>query len=147
MSDDVKSNWICSCRLPPGGLNAFAHLLRDYYGLPAVVYLCCSWDIFRNLMVQFWAEGVQLEDYVFFFIDLFAEGFGERTPIRPWFRGDQDDDAARHAFKVRRLWGEERRWRPMKPNEGSVIYMPVCVSECEGADLPGASDSRVPSVC
>ncbi|XP_070840612.1 atrial natriuretic peptide receptor 1 isoform X2 [Chaetodon trifascialis] len=64
-----------------------------------VVYLCCSWDIFRTLMVQFWKEGVELEDYAFFFIDLFAEGLGGRGPIRPWYRGDQDDFAARHAFR------------------------------------------------
>ncbi|XP_076610166.1 atrial natriuretic peptide receptor 1 isoform X2 [Chaetodon auriga] len=64
-----------------------------------VVYLCCSWDIFRTLMVQFWKEGVELEDYVFFFIDLFAEGLGRQGPIRPWSRGDQDDFAARHAFR------------------------------------------------
>lgn len=51
-------------------------------------------------MVQFWLEGVQMEDYVFFFIDLFAEGLGGRGPVRPWYRGDQDDSAARRAFKV-----------------------------------------------
>ncbi|XP_045915575.1 atrial natriuretic peptide receptor 1-like [Micropterus dolomieu] len=64
-----------------------------------VVYLCCSWDIFRTLMVQFWREGVEMEDYVFFFIDLFAEGLGGRGPVRPWYRGDQDDFAARYAFR------------------------------------------------
>ncbi|XP_030597779.1 atrial natriuretic peptide receptor 1 isoform X1 [Archocentrus centrarchus] len=64
-----------------------------------VVYMCCSWDIFRTLMVQFWKEGVELEDYVFFFIDLFAEGLGGRAPVRPWFRGDQEDYAARLAFR------------------------------------------------
>lgn len=51
-------------------------------------------------MVQFWLEGVQMEDYVFFFIDLFAEGLGGRGPIRPWYKGDQDDSAACQAFKV-----------------------------------------------
>lgn len=67
----------------------------------SVVYMCCSWDIFRTLMVQFWKEGVELEDYVFFFIDLFAEGLDSSAPIRPWFRGDQEDYAARNAFRVR----------------------------------------------
>uniref|UniRef100_A0A8C8JNQ7 Guanylate cyclase n=1 Tax=Oncorhynchus tshawytscha TaxID=74940 RepID=A0A8C8JNQ7_ONCTS len=36
-----------------------------------VVYMCCSWDTFRMLMVQFWREGLPPEDYAFFFIDLF----------------------------------------------------------------------------
>lgn len=54
-------------------------------------------------MVHLWREGVQLEDYVFFYIDLFAEGLGGRGwgQVRPWFRGDQDDYAARQAFRVR----------------------------------------------
>uniref|UniRef100_UPI0037E73AA2 atrial natriuretic peptide receptor 1 n=1 Tax=Semicossyphus pulcher TaxID=241346 RepID=UPI0037E73AA2 len=64
-----------------------------------VVYLCCSWEILRTLMVHFWREGVELEDYVFFFIDLFAEGLRGRGQVRPWYRGDQDDFAARHAFR------------------------------------------------
>lgn len=65
-----------------------------------MVYICCPWNIFRTLMVQFWVEDVPLEDYVFFFIDLFAEGLGDRGPVRPWFRGDHNDHAARHAFRV-----------------------------------------------
>ncbi|XP_037329926.2 atrial natriuretic peptide receptor 1 isoform X2 [Pungitius pungitius] len=64
-----------------------------------VVYLCCSWDILRNLMVQFWKDGVELEHYIFFFIDLFAEGLGGQGPVRPWFRGDSNDFAARRAFR------------------------------------------------
>ncbi|XP_037548967.1 atrial natriuretic peptide receptor 1-like [Nematolebias whitei] len=67
--------------------------------LREVVYLCCSWDIFRNLMVQFWKEGVELENFVFFYIDLFADGLGGERPVRPWFRGDQDDYGAQLAFR------------------------------------------------
>ncbi|KAM6899683.1 atrial natriuretic peptide receptor 1 [Xenentodon cancila] len=64
-----------------------------------VVYLCSSWDFFRTLMVQLWKEGVDLENYVFFFIDLFGESLRGGRPIRPWFRGDQDDCIARLAFR------------------------------------------------
>ncbi|KAM6972862.1 atrial natriuretic peptide receptor 1 [Aplochiton taeniatus] len=63
-----------------------------------VVYLCCSRDTFRRLMVQFRREGLPAEEYVFFFIDLFGRSLQE-TPARPWYRGDQDDQAAREAFR------------------------------------------------
>lgn len=86
---------LLSCPLPYSTLPASCP--------PVVVYLCCPWDIFRTLMVQFWLEGVHMEDYVFFFIDLFAEGLGGRGPARPWYRGDQDDSAAHQAFKVIQL--------------------------------------------
>uniref|UniRef100_A0A672ZER2 Guanylate cyclase n=1 Tax=Sphaeramia orbicularis TaxID=375764 RepID=A0A672ZER2_9TELE len=70
-----------------------------------VVYLCCSWDIFRSLMVQFWKDVGSLEDYVFFFIDLFAEGMEGRGLIRPWYRGDEDDFAAHNAFRYNLIAG------------------------------------------
>lgn len=66
----------------------------------SVVYMCCSWDTFRRLMVQFWREGLPPEDYAFFFIDLFGHSLRKR-PARPWYRGDADDHAAKKAFRVR----------------------------------------------
>ncbi|KAL0962281.1 hypothetical protein UPYG_G00338050 [Umbra pygmaea] len=63
-----------------------------------VVYSCCSWDIFRRLMVHFWLRGLPPEDYVFFFIDLFGNSV-RRQPARPWYRGDAHDRAAREAFR------------------------------------------------
>ncbi|XP_023267644.1 atrial natriuretic peptide receptor 1 [Seriola lalandi dorsalis] len=77
----------------------YKSVVQDIRENGRVVYLCCPWDILRTLMVQFWKEGVELEEYVFFFIDLFAEGLGGRGPVRPWYRGDQDDHTARHAFR------------------------------------------------
>uniref|UniRef100_A0AAQ4QV17 Guanylate cyclase n=1 Tax=Gasterosteus aculeatus aculeatus TaxID=481459 RepID=A0AAQ4QV17_GASAC len=84
-----------------------------------VVYLCCSWDILRNLMVQFWKDGVELEDYIFFFIDLFAEGLGGRGPVRPWFRGDPYDFAARQAFRPQNL--EYRQFVETLKNDYNLI--------------------------
>uniref|UniRef100_A0A673ZAE0 Guanylate cyclase n=1 Tax=Salmo trutta TaxID=8032 RepID=A0A673ZAE0_SALTR len=63
-----------------------------------VVYMCCSWDTFRMLMVQFWRDGLPPEDYAFFFIDLFGHSLRKR-PARPWYRGDADDHAAKKAFR------------------------------------------------
>uniref|UniRef100_A0A8C7ITJ5 Guanylate cyclase n=1 Tax=Oncorhynchus kisutch TaxID=8019 RepID=A0A8C7ITJ5_ONCKI len=63
-----------------------------------MVYMCCSWDTFRRLMVQFWREGLPPEDYAFFFIDLFGHSL-RKQPARPWYRGDSDDHAAKKAFR------------------------------------------------
>ncbi|XP_071370099.1 atrial natriuretic peptide receptor 1-like, partial [Centroberyx affinis] len=78
---------------------SYAELVHDISQQGRVVYLCSAWDIFRKLMIQFWKEGLAVEDYVFFFIDLFGDGVGGRSPVRPWHRGDQDDYAARDAFR------------------------------------------------
>ncbi|XP_066529730.1 atrial natriuretic peptide receptor 1 [Hoplias malabaricus] len=63
-----------------------------------VVYVCCKWDTFRKLMVQFYKQRLPQEEYVFFFIDLFGESLRSR-PAKPWQRGDADDEAAKQAFK------------------------------------------------
>uniref|UniRef100_A0A667XYC3 Guanylate cyclase n=1 Tax=Myripristis murdjan TaxID=586833 RepID=A0A667XYC3_9TELE len=78
---------------------SYQELLHDISQQGRVVYLCCARDILRKLMIQFWKEGLAVEDYVFFFIDLFGEGIGGQSPVRPWYRGDQDDHAARDAFR------------------------------------------------
>uniref|UniRef100_A0A4W6DTB7 Guanylate cyclase n=1 Tax=Lates calcarifer TaxID=8187 RepID=A0A4W6DTB7_LATCA len=84
--------------IEPDNIN-YKSVVQEIRDNGRVVYLCCSWDILRTLMVQFWREGVDLDEYIFFFIDLFAEGLGGRGPVRPWFRGDQDDYSARLAFR------------------------------------------------
>uniref|UniRef100_A0A674D1V6 guanylate cyclase n=1 Tax=Salmo trutta TaxID=8032 RepID=A0A674D1V6_SALTR len=73
-------------------------LISDISQSARVVYMCCSWDTFRRLMVQFWREGLPPEDYAFFFIDLFGHSLRKR-PARPWYRGDADDHAAKKAFR------------------------------------------------
>uniref|UniRef100_A0A674D282 Guanylate cyclase n=1 Tax=Salmo trutta TaxID=8032 RepID=A0A674D282_SALTR len=51
----------------------------------SVVYMCCSWDTFRRLMVQFWREGLPPEDYAFFFIDLFGHSLRKRLWQCVWY--------------------------------------------------------------
>uniref|UniRef100_A0A8C2F1D2 Guanylate cyclase n=1 Tax=Cyprinus carpio TaxID=7962 RepID=A0A8C2F1D2_CYPCA len=65
----------------------------------AVVYVCCRWDTFRKLMVEFLRLGFPQEEYAFFFIDLFGYSL-QSHPAKPWARGDADDNAAKEAFKV-----------------------------------------------
>uniref|UniRef100_A0A673HQE2 Guanylate cyclase n=1 Tax=Sinocyclocheilus rhinocerous TaxID=307959 RepID=A0A673HQE2_9TELE len=64
----------------------------------AVVYVCCKWDTFRKLMVEFLRLGFPQEEYAFFFIDLFGYSL-QSQPAKPWARGDADDNVAKKAFK------------------------------------------------
>ncbi|KAA0710604.1 Atrial natriuretic peptide receptor 1 [Triplophysa tibetana] len=74
-------------------------LLQDISQKARVVYVCCKWETFRKLMVEFEKRGVHKEEYVFFFIDLFGHSLRSR-PAKPWAWGDDDDNAAKEAFKV-----------------------------------------------
>ncbi|KAM4600545.1 atrial natriuretic peptide receptor 1-like [Polymixia lowei] len=63
-----------------------------------VVFICCSPDVFRQLMVHFRRAGLPQEDYVFFYIDMFGDSL-KSNHGQPWARGDQDDLAAKNAFQ------------------------------------------------
>ncbi|KAG1947936.1 atrial natriuretic peptide receptor [Pimephales promelas] len=63
-----------------------------------VVFVCCSPDIFRQLMVHFHRAGLPKEEYVFFYIDIFGRSL-ESRPLQPWARGDPDDIFAKEAFQ------------------------------------------------
>ncbi len=67
--------------------------------LITVVFVCCSPDIFRQLMVHFHRAGLPKEEYVFFYIDIFGRSL-ESRPSQPWARGDTDDVFAKEAFQV-----------------------------------------------
>uniref|UniRef100_A0A8C2F0R5 Guanylate cyclase n=1 Tax=Cyprinus carpio TaxID=7962 RepID=A0A8C2F0R5_CYPCA len=75
-----------------------AHSIVFPYLVFAVVYVCCRWDTFRKLMVEFLRLGFPQEEYAFFFIDLFGYSL-QSHPAKPWARGDADDNAAKEAFK------------------------------------------------
>uniref|UniRef100_A0A8C1AXB8 Guanylate cyclase n=1 Tax=Cyprinus carpio carpio TaxID=630221 RepID=A0A8C1AXB8_CYPCA len=63
-----------------------------------MVFVCCSSDIFRQLMVHFHRAGLPKEEYVFFYIDIFGRSL-ESRPSQPWARGDTDDVFAKEAFQ------------------------------------------------
>ncbi|XP_073419117.1 atrial natriuretic peptide receptor 1 isoform X2 [Dendrobates tinctorius] len=68
-----------------------------------VVYICCSPDTFRKLMLQVYDQGLCSGDYVFFYVDIFGASLqGTKFPDvkRPWYRGDPDDDKAQKAFQA-----------------------------------------------
>uniref|UniRef100_A0A671M3L5 Guanylate cyclase n=1 Tax=Sinocyclocheilus anshuiensis TaxID=1608454 RepID=A0A671M3L5_9TELE len=64
-----------------------------------VVFVCCSPDIFRQLMVNFHRAGLPKEEYVFFYIDIFGRSL-ESRPSQPWARGDPDDVFAKESVKI-----------------------------------------------
>uniref|UniRef100_A0A4W5MG25 Receptor ligand binding region domain-containing protein n=1 Tax=Hucho hucho TaxID=62062 RepID=A0A4W5MG25_9TELE len=64
-----------------------------------MVFVCCSPDTFRQLMVHFRRAGLPQEDFVFFYIDMFGRSLDSQN-AQPWARGDQDDLVAKEAFQV-----------------------------------------------
>ncbi|XP_066464942.1 atrial natriuretic peptide receptor 1 [Eleutherodactylus coqui] len=81
----------------------FSHIIQDIIQKSRIVYICCSPDIFRRLMLQAYQQGLCSGDYAFFYIDIFGASLqGSRYPDvrRPWYRGDTDDAKAREAFKA-----------------------------------------------
>ncbi|MGH0172762.1 UNVERIFIED_CONTAM: hypothetical protein FKN15_010237 [Acipenser sinensis] len=64
-----------------------------------VVYVCCSWDTFRQLMVHVHRAGLPLGEFAFFYIDVFGSSLQPQPP-RPWYRGDADDVIAKEAYQV-----------------------------------------------
>lgn len=87
------------------------------------MFVCCSPDIFRKLMVQFRREDLPHEQFVFFYIDVFGDSLNSKHG-QPWARGDEDDALAKEAFQVQLL-----HWSHFSNR---------------GQDLPGKS-SRPPS--
>ncbi|XP_030637651.1 atrial natriuretic peptide receptor 1 [Chanos chanos] len=63
-----------------------------------VVFVCCSPDVFRQLMVQFRKAKLPHNEFVFFYIDIFGRSL-ESHPVQPWARGDSDDEIAKIAYQ------------------------------------------------
>lgn len=101
---------------------------------PAVVYVCCAPDTFREFMLHAHHEGLTTGDYAFFYIDLFGTSMrGSRFPSRklPWQHGDGNDDAAREAYKVgarHKPSGARPRWKVcphVEPNRPDRPPLPL----------------------
>ncbi|XP_062255521.1 atrial natriuretic peptide receptor 1-like isoform X2 [Platichthys flesus] len=76
----------------------YAQILSDIQSDSRVMFVCCSPDVFRKLMVQFRGADLPHEQYVFFYIDVFGDSLNLKDR-RPWARGDEDDPVARDAFQ------------------------------------------------
>ncbi|CAM5175142.1 unnamed protein product [Eretmochelys imbricata] len=81
----------------------YTFLIQEIKQKGRIVYVCCSPDTFRQILLQARREGLTQGDYAFFYIDVFGASLqGSRfpDPQRPWRRGDKDDANAREAFKA-----------------------------------------------
>ncbi|XP_068586030.1 atrial natriuretic peptide receptor 1 [Cebidichthys violaceus] len=76
----------------------YSQILSDIQNDGRVMFVCCSPDIFRKLMVEFRRADLPHEQYVFFYIDVFGESLNSKHG-QPWARGDEDDGVAREAFQ------------------------------------------------
>ncbi|XP_061885774.1 atrial natriuretic peptide receptor 1 [Entelurus aequoreus] len=76
----------------------YAQILADIQNESRVMFVCCSPDVFRKLMVHFRRADLPHEQYVFFYIDVFGESL-RSTRRQPWARGDEDDAVAKEAFQ------------------------------------------------
>ncbi|XP_018620329.2 atrial natriuretic peptide receptor 1 isoform X1 [Scleropages formosus] len=76
----------------------YAMFLQEIKQKGRVVYVCCSRNTFRQLLVQFYKSGMPREEYVFFYIDVFGRSL-DTIPAKPWARGDTDDMIAKAAFQ------------------------------------------------
>uniref|UniRef100_A0A3P9I1J2 Guanylate cyclase n=1 Tax=Oryzias latipes TaxID=8090 RepID=A0A3P9I1J2_ORYLA len=74
----------------------YSQILADIQNIGRVMFVCCSPDVFRRLMIEFWKADLPHEQYVFLYIDLFAVSLSNK---QPWARGDQDDAIAKDAFQ------------------------------------------------
>uniref|UniRef100_A0A8C5GDA9 Guanylate cyclase n=1 Tax=Gouania willdenowi TaxID=441366 RepID=A0A8C5GDA9_GOUWI len=77
----------------------YSHILEDIQGdgRGELMFVCCSPDVFRRLMVEFRHADLPHHQFVFFYIDVFAQSLS--TNHRPWERGDVDDAVAQEAFQ------------------------------------------------
>ncbi|XP_035463429.2 atrial natriuretic peptide receptor 1-like isoform X2 [Scophthalmus maximus] len=76
----------------------YSQILLDIQNDGRVMFVCCSPDVFRKLMVQFRRADLPHEQYVFFYIDVFADSLNSKHR-QPWARGDEDDAVAKEAFQ------------------------------------------------
>ncbi|XP_031605217.1 atrial natriuretic peptide receptor 1 isoform X1 [Oreochromis aureus] len=76
----------------------YSQILSKIQDNGRVVFVCCSPDVFRKLMVEFRRENLTHEQYVFFYLDVFADSL-KSEHRQPWRRGDREDAIAKEAFQ------------------------------------------------
>ncbi|CAJ1063134.1 atrial natriuretic peptide receptor 1-like [Xyrichtys novacula] len=76
----------------------YSQILSEIQSDGRVMFVCCSPDVFRKLMVEFRRADLPHEQFVFFYIDVFGDSLNSANR-QPWARGDEDDAIAKEAFQ------------------------------------------------
>ncbi|XP_043935904.1 atrial natriuretic peptide receptor 1 [Protopterus annectens] len=82
---------------------SYNSLMQEIKQKGRIVYVCCSPDVFRQLMLHAGREQMHKGEYAFFYIDILGRSLhGEQypDPKRPWMRGDNDDIQAKEFFQA-----------------------------------------------
>ncbi|XP_067878953.1 atrial natriuretic peptide receptor 1-like isoform X1 [Heterodontus francisci] len=79
----------------------YTFLIQEIRQKGRIVYICCSPNTFRQLILNARRAGMTDGDYAFFHVDVFGEslrGARGRAPLLPWRRQDPDDEDAKEAY-------------------------------------------------
>ncbi|XP_072404913.1 atrial natriuretic peptide receptor 1-like isoform X2 [Chiloscyllium punctatum] len=78
-------------------------LIQEIRRKGRIIYICCSPDTFRQLMLTARRAGLTNGDYVFFHVDVFGEslqGGRGQGALLPWKRQDPEDQDAKEAYRA-----------------------------------------------
>ncbi|XP_067831956.1 atrial natriuretic peptide receptor 1-like [Heptranchias perlo] len=79
----------------------YTFLVQEIRQKGRIVYICCSPNTFRQLILSARRAGMTGGDYAFFHVDVFGEtlqGARGQAPLLPWRRRDRDDTEAKEAY-------------------------------------------------
>ncbi|XP_078390228.1 atrial natriuretic peptide receptor 1-like [Cetorhinus maximus] len=79
----------------------YAFLIQEIRQKGRIIYICCSPNTFRQLILHARRAGMTGGEYTFFHLDVFGEslrGAGGQAPLLPWRRQDPDDGDAKEAY-------------------------------------------------
>ncbi|XP_059836032.1 atrial natriuretic peptide receptor 1-like [Hypanus sabinus] len=75
----------------------YDYLIQEIIQKGRIVYICCSPNTFRQLILNARRAGMTGGDFAFFHVDVFGESL-QRVPLLPWRRWDEDDPESKEAY-------------------------------------------------